>query len=136
MPEDLTLEADPSPGGRRTWWDSHRLRYNLGLLIAGLLGFIAYVVAVDRCIDLHAPGDWEITLFTSAFQGVGYLVAVAVANLFYGLGAWSERIFHPSDVKRYRTITFGMGFWFSVLVPLIPSVLLFFFCSVHAGANK
>ena len=136
MAEDLTLTADPSPAARETWWAAHRLRYNIGLLVGGSLGFIGYAIAVDRCINLHTPGDWEITLFTTAFQGVAYLAAVVLANLCYYLGPWSEGLLHPSNVAIYRKITFRLGFWFSVLLPFTPSALLFYFCSAHAGSDK
>jgi len=136
MAEDLILTADPSPLATKTWWAKRRLRYNIGLLIAGPLGFICYVSAVDRCIDLHAPGDWEISGFTTLFQGFAYLLMVGVANLCYYLGPWSERLLRPRNVERYRKTAFGLGFWFSVLLPFTPFALLFFSCSVHSGADR
>jgi hypothetical protein len=118
------------------WWASRRLRYNIGLVVAGLIGFVLYVVAVDRCIDVRAPGDWEITIFTIVFQGFAYLVMMALANLCYNLGAWSERAVRPSNVARYRIAVFNLGFWFSVLLPLLPGLLLLVDCARHAGQEK
>ena len=91
MAEDRTVAADASPWARETWWSGRRRRYNLGLLVAGVAGFIGYAAAVERCIALHAPGDWEITIFTTIFQAFAYLVMVGVANVFFLLGPWSER---------------------------------------------
>jgi len=125
-----------SPLTTEDWWSSRRLRYNIGLVVAGLLGFVLYVVAVDRCIDLRAPGDWEITMFTTVFQGFAYLVIIAVANLFYNLGAWSERVLRPANLARYRKTIFGLGFWFSVLLPFLPGVLLLIDCARHAGQEN
>ena len=68
--------------------------------------------------------EYEVTIFTVLFQGIGYLFMIAVANVFYGLGPWSERVLHPRDPERYRRICFRLGFWFSVLLPFtIPALL-------------
>jgi hypothetical protein len=127
VPTLMTTEA---------WWASRRLRYNIGLLVAGLLGFVFYVVATDRCIALRAPGDWEITIFTTVFQGFAYLMMVVVANLLYHLGAWSERVIRPANPVRYRTTIFGLGFCFSVLLPVLPGLLLLVDCARHAGQEN
>jgi hypothetical protein len=136
MDEDFTLETDSSPRATGTWWARRRLRYNVGLLVAGPLGFVLYAVAISRCIDLHAPGDWEITILTISFQGFAYLVMIGVANLCYYLGPWSERLVHPTKVATYRKIAFRLGFWFSVLLPFTPSAVLFVSCALHAGQEK
>jgi len=136
MAEDLTLTADPRPWAPENWWAARRLRYNIGLLVAGPLGFVCYAAAIQRCIDLHAPGDFEITIFTTFFQGFAYLVLIGMANLCNYFGPWSERLFHPSNPARYRKFAFRLGFRFSVLLPFTPSALLLFSCSVHAGEDK
>jgi hypothetical protein len=122
--EDLILVADPSPWATETWWAARRRRYNIGLLVAGPLGFLCYAYAVSRCIDLDPSGEWEITIFTTIFQGFAYLVMIGIANLCYYVGPWSERVLHPSNVARYRKTAFRLGFWFSVLLPFTPFVLL------------
>lgn len=111
--EDVGLATDPSPWAREQWWAQRRRRYNVGLLIAGILGFICYAAAVRRCISLRAPGEWEITIFTALFQGLCYLVMMGVANLCYYLGPQSERLLHPANIAKYRKIAFQLGFWFS-----------------------
>jgi hypothetical protein len=136
MDQGFALETDSSPHATETWWASRRLRYNVGLLVAGPLGFGLYAVAISQCIDLRAPGDWEITILTTLFQGFAYLVMIGVANLCYYLGPWSERLVRPANVAGYRKIVFGLGFWFSVLLPFIPSALLFVTCTLHAGQEK
>lgn len=129
--EDLLLQPDA-----RTWWGERRLLYNVGLFIAGLLGFVAYALAIDRCIALRAPGDWEISGFTTIFQAFGYMIMIGVANLCYYLGPLSERIVHPKNLDRFRKVTFRLGFWFSILLPFTPSVLLFIVCTIHRGEDK
>lgn len=69
--------------------------------------------------------DMEITVFTTIFQAVGYLVMMAVANVFYYLGPLSELLLKPNRPDRYRKIMFGMGYWFSFALPFtIPAMLL------------
>jgi hypothetical protein len=136
MAQDFALETDSSPRATETWWARRRLRYNVGLLIAGPVGFGLYALAISRCIDLHAPGDWEITILATIFQGFAYLVIIGLANLCYYLGPLSERLVHPANVASYREIVFQLGFWFSVLLPLTPSAVLFISCALHAGEDQ
>jgi hypothetical protein len=136
MALNFALETDSSPRGTDTWWAMRRLRYNIGLLVAGPLGFGLYALAISRCIELRAPGDWEITILTTLFQGFAYLVMIGVANLCYYLGPWSERVVHPTNIASYRRITFRLGFWFSVLLPFVPSAVLLVICPLHAGKDK
>jgi len=104
------------------WWSARRLRYNIGLVVAGILAFIAYAVIGSTLLPVDA--DFEVTLFTILFQGVGYLVMIAVANVCYFLGPLSERFVRPTDPERYRRICYRLGFWFSVLLPFsIPTLL-------------
>ncbi|HTD67736.1 MAG TPA: hypothetical protein VK846_14515 [Candidatus Limnocylindria bacterium] len=104
------------------WWSKRRLSYNLGLVCAGILSFVAYAVVGWTLVPEYA--DFEITLFTTLFQGVGYLFMIGIANIFYFLGPLSERVVHPENPERYRRICFRLGFWFSVLLPFGIPVLL------------
>ena len=135
MGQDLIL-PDASPWARETWWSGRRRRYNIGLLVAGFLAFICYALTVETCIAFHTPGDWEITILTIAFQAFAYLAMLGVANLCYLLGPWSERVLQPHNVAAYRTVAFRLGFWFSLLLPFAPSVVLFVSCSIHRGEDK
>jgi hypothetical protein len=109
-----------------SWWEQHRVRYNIGLVVAGLLAFVCYVVVVDRGISTGRMPDAEITLFTTAFQGIGYLFMMGIANVCYFAGPISESLLKPMNVDRYRRVTFQLGFWFSVLLPFsIPAIVAF-----------
>ena len=104
------------------WWNAHRLRYNVALVVAGILAFISYVAVGS--ILLPPDADFEVTIFTTLFQGIGYLFMIGVANVFYFLGPLSERIVRPLDPDRYRRVCFRLGLWFSVLLPFsIPALL-------------
>ena len=104
------------------WWNARRLRYNVALVVAGILAFIAYVTVGSTMLPSDA--DFEITIFTTLFQGIGYLFMIGLANVFYFLGPLSERVVRPRDPDRYRRICFRLGFWFSVLLPFsVPALL-------------
>ena len=106
------------------WWRARRLRYNIALVVAGILAFVAYVTV---CVTLlPKDADVEITIFTTLFQGVGYLFMIGVANICYFIGPLSERFVRPAEPERYRLICYRLGFWFSVLLPFsIPTLLTF-----------
>ncbi len=104
------------------WWSARRLRYNIGLVVAGILAIIAYAVVVSTLLssDVH----FEVTPFTIFFQGIGYLFMMGIANVCYFLGPFSERVIRPADPERYRSVCYRLGFWFSVLLPFsIPATM-------------
>lgn len=107
------------------WWASRRLHYNIGLVVAGIIAFVCYVVV---CLTLLSrvlrPSEIKVTPFTTLFQGVGYLFMMGVANVCYFLGPVSECLFRPRNFERYRQICYGLGYWFSVLLPFSIPVLL------------
>ena len=109
------------------WWSSRRRAYNVARVVAGLLAFICYAFAINaRC---SADDTVEITLFAIAFQGIGYLIAMLIANAFYNLGAWSERQFSPSDPGAFRRLTFKMGLVFSIALPfVVPGAIWMYGC--------
>lgn len=117
---DTSANADDA----RTWWGKRRLLYNIGLVVAGVLAFACYVAVLDRRINDGSMPDAEITLFTTAFQGVGYLFMMGIANLCYFAGPLSERMVNPKNIDRYRHVMFWFGFCFSVLLPFsIPALV-------------
>ena len=132
------LVRPPTPA--LIWWEARRGRYNVGLLVAGVLAFICYVVVCCTLLpQVLDASQIKITLFTTLCQGVGYLLMMGVANVCYFLGPLSESFFQPSDVERYRRICYLLGFWFSVLLPFgIPAWLtvgVVIFPGVSAGLS-
>ena len=82
------------------------------------------MLVVDRGISNGTMPEAEITLFTTAFQGIGYLFMMGVANVCYFAGPLSESLIKPKNVDRYRRVTFQLGMWFSVLLPFSIPVIL------------
>ena len=111
---------------RVEWWSKMRLKYNYGLIFSGILAFILYVIVVEFVVFQSSKNtEIEITLFTTFFQGIGYLILIGIANLFYNLGQISERIVKPKNITKFRKRIFDLGFWFSISLPfLIPLVLI------------
>jgi len=114
--------ATDSATSASAWWGARRRRYNVGLVVAGVLAFAAYVAVGSTMLPPDA--DFEVTVFTTLFQAGGYGLLMGVANICYCLGPLSERLVRPRNVEQYRRTCFGIGFWFSVLLPFsIPATL-------------
>ena len=98
------------------WWRQRRARYNIGLVIAGLLAFVAYAT--------RAFADVGITVFTTIYLIVSFLLAIGMANILYFLAPISEQLLKPGNVATYRNITYNLGFWFFVLILFISPLLV------------
>jgi hypothetical protein len=72
----------------------------------------------------------DVTIFTTIFQGFGYLLAMGLANLFYYLGPGMERFVVPAFRATYRRWVFRAGLFFSVALPfMVPLVVLIGGCA-------
>ncbi|GEP43472.1 hypothetical protein [Brevifollis gellanilyticus] len=107
--------SDDTTASARAWWEARRWRYNKGLVIAGLLAFVGY--SIVGSVFLADDVEFEITVFTTIFQGIGYLFMMVVANVCYFLGPLSERGVDSKDLEQHRQRYYRLGFWFSVLLP-------------------
>ncbi|MCJ8166443.1 hypothetical protein MKJ04_16480 [Pontibacter sp. E15-1] len=107
----------------REWWSRKRGKYNLALVAAGISAFLAYAILGGLLI---APYDYnfEITLFTIFFQGIGYLFMMLIANLFYNLGYIVDKNFNKDNSQSYRQSLFNLGLWFSVGIPFLVPILI------------
>ena len=70
-------------------------------------------------------------MFTTAFQGLGFLFMVAVANVCYLAGPFCESVIKRTNLDRYRRVTFQLGFWFSVLLPFTIPVIVALSYLIH-----
>ena len=109
------------------WWGRHRARYNFALILAGIGAFICFVVIFEIFKHKMGPED-EITVFTIAFQGAAYLIAIGLANICYFIGPVSEKIIKPKDVHRYRRNSYRMGFWGSFVLPFSVPIIMLIAC--------
>lgn len=106
------------------WWNDKRYLYNLALLISGIIVFVLYVIVGVNFI-MPYDEDFEITLFTIAFQGIGYLIMIVFANLFYSLGVKHDLYYNKENTDDFRKNLFNLGFWFSVSLPFLAPLWLF-----------
>ncbi|WP_210463374.1 hypothetical protein [Rufibacter roseolus] len=107
----------------REWWSNKRGKYNLALVVAGVTAFFAYAILGGLLI---APYDYnfEITLFTIFFQGIGYLFMMLIANIFYNLGYIVDKNFNKDNSQSYRQSLYKLGLWFSVGLPFLVPILI------------
>jgi hypothetical protein len=118
---------------RKQWWAEKRIKYNIGLIIAGFTAFIAYAILGGLLIAPYDK-DFEVTLFALFFQGVGYLFMMLVANLFYNLGAVVDKHYNKDGSEAFRKRLFNLGFWFSMGLPfLIPALIVVVYFVRFAG---
>jgi len=101
----------------KRWWFNKRGEYNKGLIIAGFIAFVLYCVLGPIVIAPHE--EFEETLFEMAFQGVGYIVMMCIANLFYTLGWIVDISFNKSNSQVFRERLFSLGYWFSFSLPIL-----------------
>ena len=105
------------------WWEGRRVRYNFGLIKAGLGAFLCYII-VFQIFKHKMDPDAEITVFTIILQGIAYLIAMGLANLCYFFGVLSEKIIRPKNTNRYRNNVYNIGYWFSVLLPFSVTAIV------------
>ena len=92
-------------------WGEGRWRSNKGLVMAGACGLVAYIMAAALA---SSRVEVEVTVFTLAFQAVGYLSAIGLANICYSLGAILEIFVPRRHGETYRRRAYALGFWFSL----------------------
>jgi len=107
----------------REWWNDKRYLYNLGLFISGIIAFVLYVIVGVNLI-MPYDEDFEITLFTILFQGIGYLIMIVFANLFYSLGVTEDLNHNKENTDDFRKNVFNLSFWFSVSLPFLAPLWL------------
>lgn len=107
----------------KEWWSDKRYLYNLGLILSGIIAFILYIIVG---VNLIMPCDegFDITLFTIVFQGIGYLIMIFFANLFYSLGLSNDFIYNKENTNNFRKNLFNLGFCFSVSLPFLAPLWL------------
>jgi hypothetical protein len=110
----------------KLWWFKKRTEYNKGLVISGFIAFVLYCIIGP--IILEPRVEFEVTLFTTLFQGIAYLMAMALANVFYTLGSVTDLLLNKANSNTFRETLFSLGYWLSVSLPpfFIVSIMLYF----------
>lgn len=105
------------------WWERRRLRYNVGLAIAG---WTAYVAAwlIMFALGEPMPNEPRQVLSMTLFLGAGFLVVMAAANVAYLAGVLTETIVRPRDLDGYRNRAWNLGFWGSLALPFLFPLLV------------
>ncbi|MHB8417852.1 MAG: hypothetical protein ACYDCL_07240 [Myxococcales bacterium] len=88
-----------------------------------MAAFLLYCLEIE--LLPNGRPQLELTLFTTAVQGVGYLIFMAVANLLYTVGRASEGVLHPRDLNRRRRTMFALGTAVCVATPMLVPILVF-----------
>ena len=119
-------ETENDPSATMRWWGRRMLIYNAGLILAGLMALVGYLLIVSWLETTgqsdYAEGGGGIEVIV---QGVGYVFYMVAANMCYLLGPLFERLLKPRKLMLYREITFWTGLCVSVLLPLaVPVVVL------------
>lgn len=118
MTDAITNRIPPHRREGWRWWEARRLRYNIGLALAGWAAYALFLllqfsIAPQPDISLRAFASMTIIL------GIGYLLIMAMANGLYLLGVLIERFIQPDDLDHYRTSAWNLGFWGSVALPFL-----------------
>ncbi|MCU7619140.1 hypothetical protein NZ698_18325 [Chryseobacterium sp. PBS4-4] len=107
----------------KEWWSDKRGIYSLGLILSGIIAFILYVIVGVNLI-MPYDEDFDITLFTIVFQGIGYLIMIVFANLFYSLGVTRDLNYNKENTNDFRKNLFNLGFGSSVSLPFLAPLWL------------
>ena len=118
------------------WWESRRLRFNIGLIIAGFLAFILYLI-VYFSYSNRIPMEIDMTIFTILFQSVAYFFYMLLANVLFCLGAISENLPRMRSIESHRKFAYTIGFFLSVSLPFLAPVLLAYYAIFNpAGLHQ
>ena len=105
------------------WWSRKRITYNIGLVVAGIVAFITYGI-VGAILIMPYDSNFEITLFTTLFQSISYLIMMGIANICFYLGPITDKMVNKKKDEKISRRLFYMGFWFSVFLPFLIPIML------------
>lgn len=124
----MTTIESASSASAWSWWEARRLRYNIGLFIAGWAGFGLQAAALSlwsaESVDLAYLALW---------QGLIYVFYMVGANIAYLLGVFAEVIIKPRPLDAFRTYAWRLGFLAAIGLPLIVAAV--FSSSIGWPAN-
>ncbi|PQJ09664.1 hypothetical protein CJD36_017160 [Flavipsychrobacter stenotrophus] len=124
MTSTIEILEEPTEPTAKAWWAAKRIKYNIGLVVAGIFAFLCYCLIATYFIAPYEP-DFEINGIATFLQGIGYLTMIGVANVFYYLGNFLDRLFNKDNHHQFRVNLFNAGFWFSFALPFLIPLLVF-----------
>lgn len=101
------------------WWESRRLRYNIGLAMAGWIACGAFWAILFAYSGDSAAYDIALVAKVTLAMGVGFLVIMVGANVCYLLGVAAELVFKPTDLETFRGRAWDVGYWGSLALPFL-----------------
>jgi hypothetical protein len=122
----VTLPAATDAASTRTseraaWWAAHRRSYNIALVLAAPVSFIAlftiWGVFEDRlpCLEINGVGVFLAPIVFS--------IGLGLANICYSLGPLSEWLVRPNNPLACRRWTYRLGLAFSLLLVFEPPLI-------------
>lgn len=101
----------------KKWWESRRLKYNIGIIISAISEAILSVI-----IATIAKNDWEP--FGFIFWIAGFSLMIGLANIFYNLGYLMDIKYNKNNSENFRQRLFNLGFWGSVSIPYVFPLII------------
>ncbi len=147
MPSDRSVMSQPaSPDSdfpTRNWWEGRRLHYNVALIIAMILGYMAFGGVLDAfehiiCAPiiikdsgrLHSY-DCDMGGIASLFHCAGACSGLLLANACYLLGPFCE-LFVPDEwIDSYRKWAWRAGLAFSCFLPFTIALFHLMMCLLY-----
>jgi hypothetical protein len=130
--DELIERAPPERQEAWRWWEARRLRYNIALALAGWSAYAAFILvhmSFGSPLMDNSPGWIGLTVGL----GVGYLVLMLTANVFYLLGVLTESIARPKDVDVFRDRTWALGHYASIALPFLFPLANFAILMAQSG---
>lgn len=106
----------------REWWKHRRKIFNVELIFAGFFAFLGYCIVGQYFIR-----GFESTIFTIAFQGIGYLVYMVIANILYTFGRIVEQEVNRSENETIRVVIYRIISAIAFFIPFIIPLYLFYY---------
>jgi len=94
------------------WWFKKRLKYNLGLLFTGLIGFVVQVVQYP-----FTATNYEIypgLAYQMRPSAIGLILFLILANAAFTAGWIIDLSFNFKNSLPFRERLFLIGYWFAI----------------------
>jgi hypothetical protein len=120
----MSIVADEAEQSPDRWWKDQRYRYNLTLISAAPVSFMALLL-VWLAFGFRFP-CLDITFFVIFFGALFFIILLPIANVCYALGLRTERRFGPQDPLSFRQRLYWLGtgfFLFIIYLPVLVSLI-------------